>query len=361
MILRNLYIKTNELSSLINFVKKYNTFKVAPYNWNLLHLVCLFSPCSYLIEECLEQGIPFEIDSNGLTPLHFIFYAEKVDFNVVNILTCYLLQYLRRKAWKRFMNPEIRAVLNALSDIFPRLFYRVNSDLVAEILQFSVSEPESFGHEEITRFGSIRGRKDLAFKQHDSTILTPRLKESLIDESGSHLLNIRVIWLKCNYHPYSSDMMTLLKVLKCVDNEEIFKAEVVKMIIEYLWRHTYNFYGILTIIFSVLMILLSVYLAVDEKKVGLSIAIFSLSAFFLLYEIVQMWVTGIMVYLFDIWNIYDLAYELLLMGTILAIWIDPEDQYSLAMNWLKSLCILFGYIKWLSFFRVFSQTSNYLL
>ena len=214
------------------------------------------------------------------------------------------------------------------------------------------------GNEEIPRFGNIRKHKDLAFKQYKQAILVPELREELIDESGSHLLNLQVIRLKYNYHPYSSDMMTLMKTVNYVEDEEIFKTDFVKMLVEYLWRHTYTFYGTLMVLFSFLIILFSIYIGMNENRFGFGIAVFCLATFFFIYEILQMIFTGITMYLSDIWNLFDLSYQLFLMGTLITTWIVPEKQDDLVLQWLKALCVLFGYLKWLSFFRVFSQTRK---
>jgi hypothetical protein len=155
-------------------------------------------------------------------------------------------------------------------------------------------------------------------------------------------------------------MLNILKVLQHVHNEEIFKSKAISMILEHLWSHTKGFYFFLLFLYSIQMVLLSVYIALGNPNQGLEITIVVIASLFFLYELVQFKALGLKVYTTDWQNWLDLGYPLFLISTIIVMWSDnintPDDI--LRKHWIRALCIVFGYTKWLFYFRVIKHTRT---
>jgi len=87
-----------------------------------------------------------------------------------------------------------------------------------------------------------------------------------------------------NYEPYSSDMFQFVKVLSKITNEDIFRSISISLIIDYLWDRTKNFHYLLMIMFSIMMILLSVIGISEERLVPIEVILFIIAVFFVVYE-----------------------------------------------------------------------------
>lgn len=171
------------------------------------------------------------------------------------------------------------------------------------------------------------------------------------------MLDLKVVRFKLNYHPLSSDMEMLVDRLMTVRNEDIFNTQAIQLIITHLWKSTWPFFVKFGFLFLAMLVLLSVYVGIKDNHKELEIVIFCFSAMFLVYEVIQLWMTGVKLWLKNSWKVIDMLYEIALMTTIISIWSGLEDD--LSRKWLKSLLIIFGYMKLLFYLRIFQQMSKW--
>mmetsp|Transcript_22567 Transcript_22567/g.19560 ORF Transcript_22567/g.19560 Transcript_22567/m.19560 type:complete len:360 (+) Transcript_22567:1882-2961(+) len=147
-----------------------------------------------------------------------------------------------------------------------------------------------------------------------------------------------------------------MKAFDNVDSEEMFRAKSVSVLIDFLWKKSSYFHNRLAFLFSVYMIIMSIYGLLKEPNVAIEVLLFIFGLGFLMYEIIQSWASGYSVYTKDIWNGIDLIENLLVCISMIVFWsVDIDD---LSRNWLISLILMLGYGKWISFFRVFESSRT---
>lgn len=134
-----------------------------------------------------------------------------------------------------------------------------------------------------------------------------------------------------------------------------------RVLVEYLWDSSRYFHYMLLVIFSAFMVLLSVYCAMhrttNDRNVPMEIILFSGSGLLILYEILQLKFSGCSDYFNDVWNLSDIFGNLFIMSALIVIWVGNTSEG--VRDWLFAISLFFGYLKWLSFFRVARSTSRW--
>ena len=106
------------------------------------------------------------------------------------------------------------------------------------------------------------------------------------------------------------------------------------------------------------MIFFSVYIALGTRILPLEIVIICLASLILGGEVLQMY-TLKGKYLSSVFNFADVVNSILMIAFIAARIADNDN--SLALEWISSLAILLGYLRWISYLRYFKTTSKQLL
>jgi len=335
----------------IAYINKYPTLFISPYGWNHFHLMALEYPRKQAVEACLENKIPFILDNKDLTPLHYLIKASNRDLGLINFVLGNFDEIILCSGHSQ--HEIMSSLTDALSDIL-----LLDTSQVATFLRFGAPKPKPFGTQEVTRFGTILGRKETNFTEAKTMKFYPEIKDRLIEDTGNTLIAVRVIAFFLNYHVYSDDMFSIVTALNKANNEDIFRTKVVSILLEYLWKGTKGFHYFLMSLFSVLMVCLSIIAvstAQGDRIIALEVITFVLTIFFFAYELVGLAYSGIKEYLNDIYNYIDISSNILLIVTILCTWGGLEG---LGRDWLFSVTLLFHYTKWFLFFRVFDQTRK---
>lgn len=103
------------------------------------------------------------------------------------------------------------------------------------------------------------------------------------------MIFISVLLWNLDFYLISDDMLKFVRALDGVNNDEIFKTKAIKVFVNYLWKKSRRFHFGLVFVYSIYMLLLSIYAATnneaDENNVALEVILFGGSIGFLVYEI----------------------------------------------------------------------------
>jgi len=334
----------------IDLISQYSTLYIHPYEWNFLHIVAIFTPRIELIDACIKEKIPFTKDSHGYTPLHYLLHANhQRDVTAVNHLLAKFGDLIQDE---RDLYPVVSALSTQLQEII-----KFGAFQAANFLEHGLMIPQQFGKNAIMCFGSLKSGKS-RFVIADSTVFTPEIKDDLVGPDGDQMLSVKVIGFRFDYGPSSRDMLRLMLFLSDVDNEQIYKSTPINKIIEYLWMKNRKFFYIPTIIYSSAMIMLSVYcgLRIENRPLGLEIALLSIGAVSFLYEAWLLLVESSL-YLQDAWNLIDIIVNCLLIASNILIWTTEKDSSPSCK--VLTATLFFGYLRWFSYFRLIDQTSKF--
>jgi len=339
------YLKSDEDSCRMLYVKYYPELFVSPMGWNHFHFVLAKFPKRNLIESCIENRVAFSLNYEDRTPLHYLLDNPNRDLGVINFIMGNFSEIILNSTQSH------HEIMSSLSDMVPELL-ALDTPQVGNFLKFVVQKPKPYGSIEPARFGRIKGSSKRAYTPGKTMQLSPQVTKDLLEEDGSTLVDIRVLTLFSNYEPYSKDMFEIIKVLAQTTTEEIFRAKAISILIHYLWRKTRKFHMLLMSLWSVMMVFLSVIGIIKDRFLPGEIIVFVITCFFIIYEIFQMVYSGAKVYFSDIYNYVDILANLCVMFTLISIWAGVDN---LAADWLYSITLFLNYTKWIAYSRVFDQ------
>lgn len=306
-----------------------------------------------MIKSCVEFEIPLLVDSFNHTAVHYLFNKAVVDFGLINSL-------LERYTDLIMKQDNIDKIIQSLTFDLEAIIH-LNTPQVAYLLKIGSGPPEVLGDEELPHFGKLSNRRKKLFYISKSQYFTPEVHTAIMHREEEDLIGnkpvVSILMLKfmLNYNPYSKDMLRILKCLNRVTCEDIFAAQTVSVLVEYLWHKNKFFHCVMAAIFSVLMVVLSIFSAIGRRDLPMEIIIFVFAIFFTFYELFQIKFTPLPIYFRQVWNWIDLAFDAILILNIVFLW---TDALRITRQWFMSLSLLFGYLKWISFFRVIDQTSK---
>ena len=319
-----------------------------PYNWTVLHLLAIFEPQhTYTFASYANLKVPFLVDRLNRTPLHYLFSHTNIDYSSVNTTFKYILDFLDDKTRTPY---DLIVTMDSLSSIFSEIITNASPSLVKRFLKYAYNDVYTTHGDEIPRFGQADSKNCLS----RSLALTPDTKKALY-EKGQNRITFQALKLHLDYNPTSDDMLKTATTLSGVNNEEIFSTKAVSSIVEHLWKSGRRFHLASALLFSVLMILFSVYVGLGERTLGLEVSILIISCFFMVCKILQAYKLR-MKYLSSVWNLGDTVFFGLMIATIGTRISNNEDE--LARSWLYSVVIIIGYLRWMSYLRLFDASSR---
>lgn len=348
------FLAQESIKKKVEIIKKHPNLIIYPFRWNFFHLLAKFYSNRELIISCVEARIPLIIDSYEHTPFHYLLNKPNIDFGLVNgLLDNYSDVILKLPSNQR------SSIVKSLTTDLPAII-KLNTPQVAQFLKVGIGRPNSYGEQEIPHFGRLKNnaRRRYLFSTYNN--FGPEVSGALLQEENEAnvvskpLISVWLIFFYLNYNPRSKDMLGIIKALDRVSNEEIFETQTISIIIQYLWKQNKLFHYTLTVVFSSVMIVFSVYTGYGTRNVAMEIFLMVMAILFLVYEFFVLSVTTLKIYSVQIWNYLDIAFQALLIATITSHW-NHSTAYS--QRWVTSLALLFGYLKWISFFRVIDQTS----
>jgi len=152
-------------------------------------------------------------------------------------------------------------------------------------------------------------------------------------------------------------MVKLVEVLKAVEEDSLFENEAIQYLIDYLFNGSKRWHYRVWLVYSLNMILFSIYSVIKEEQIILEVLIMMGTLGFLFYEFGQCAHTGLKNYLLNGWNYFDLLGNSFILAKIWSVWsgssIESEES-----RWVTAFALFFGYIKWVSYFTIFDPTRK---
>ena len=332
------------------FAKNMKGFYCTPQYWTLAHYVTIFRPET--LPELLsdpEFEVPFMLDCYKRTPLQYLVAHPSFDNSMANNLLEYILNYVERIAEKR--SYEAHEILDSLSAIFIFIIMRMDPALVDRYLRLIWTQARAPMNNILPKYGKSETR--LCYLPA-STILTQTQKT--LFEQGLDQITFKVIRLPLDYSINSDQMHNLAFALTHTKNEDYLKITAVSSIINYLWLEAQPFLRIMALIYSLFMILLSADVAIDDRNLGLEVVVVCLALGLVGSEAIQMWKLGR--HYLNIWNIADLTTLLLTIIFFIIRFAGAGDVFM--QQSFFSVILIFGYVRWISFLRIFDATRKLL-
>ena len=181
--------------------------------------------------------------------------------------------------------------------------------------------------------------------------------QDLIWDDGQEQVMFKTNFLLMDYNVTSTDMQNVIKSLRKQKNEEVFKTQMVNKLLDYLWKQTRRILEITFVIFSIFMIIFSVYVCLEDPSLAYEICILIFTGSLVWAEILQMLHLKEN-YFSDLWNWLDVTHLCLTSAFIITRILQDENE--LARAWISSILILMGYLRWVSYLRLFKPTSNFI-
>jgi len=326
----------------------YQDLYFTPHNWNILHFLSILNnDVVSSIPSYADMKVPFLVDKYGKTPLHYLIAHESIDFLAVNSMLKYILDYLEEKG--QDYNSEYKTVTDSLSEIAPFILTKTSPGLVERFLKLSfISSPTVYNFE-LPRFGDSETRSSFST---ETVVETDTYNK--IYQKGQDMISFQTLMLKLDYNATSDDMLDMALTLNSMKSEELFRCPAISNLIQHLWENTQLVRYINALLFTILMLIISVYIG-NEGSVALEVIIVTLSAIFLLSEIIQFKFFKTE-YFHHFWNWSDIIFHVFVIAVMITRFCEMDND--LLTKWLLSIVVICGYTRLASHLRLFTPTSN---
>jgi len=174
-------------------------------------------------------------------------------------------------------------------------------------------------------------------------------------ENGEDQMDFRTNIINLDYNVLSNDMDKTVRCLSKQKNEEVFKTTLIIDLINHLWDQTHLFLQINFLLFSAYVIALSVYLSFEDRTLPYETVILACAGAFSFAEGLQI-ANLKQDYFKDPWNWIDIVFHPLTIAYVIARMLGTEDE--LVRAWISTIILLFGYLRWISYLRIFKPTRN---
>jgi len=336
--------------------KEYQNLMLLPFNWNILTYLAIINPKSLAsLPNYEEFQVPNILDDSQKTPLHYLLAHSNINSPSLNYLIRYITDYLEA----RKNDSHNVDVIKSLSPLIPLIIARSQPTIAEKLINQCLSNSPAYGvinTDQIPQYGSPAGGESQSNAIYsDSPELSKEIIEKTYQEKGGEMITFSSVLLNLDYNLISDDMLGLAWTLYDCDKDEILKTKVVTTLSDYLWKSSLFVHYILAVFYSALIILLSGYIGSDSRNIPLEAIILILSCGFLFIEIPQLQM-GRLKYFTNVWNIVDLLFFMLVNATIIYRFITDEND--LTRHWLYTSCIILGYLRWISYFRLVNSLSK---
>lgn len=329
----------------------YQDLYILPYNWTILHILAITKPKAIpLIATYPEFKVPFMRDIYGKTPLHYILASKQINYVAANAMLNYIVDYIRDDTHcSSFRN---QTILASMTPLFLFNITKTSPDVAQKYLDACFQEAP-------TRYGEYYaefGREETSRVFSKVPVLLPQAQKELI-KSGDQQISVRTIMLDLDYDSISEDMKRTASTLSRINSEEILGTPVIMNILDYLWEQSQPTLKVLGVLYSILMVMLSVYIGVGKTMRPVEVSILITAFIFLLSELTQLWSMK-RDYFQSLWNYIDFSNNVLIIAYAIMKLMDYNDPTLNA--WISAVIILLGYTRWISYLRLFDSTSKYL-
>jgi len=229
---------------------------------------------------------------------------------------------------------------------------------VNDLLNFSFRYPRIYRGETNEEVGHLKNGKTFQIFCKETDFLKTEDKEHYIDHNGIKRLEFKTLRAKLKYYTYSDDMLNIVEALRKVkDEDNLLENSVLHYIIEYLWNRCKRFHYQTCFLYSLNMILFSMYSVEKKEQRVMEILIFLITLLFVLYEFAQLAHSSLKQYFSSGWNCVDIFGNSFIIAKIGLAWAGFSFE-SEESQWVTAIALFFGYIKWVSYFTIIDSTRN---
>lgn len=326
----------------------YQEFCVTPYLWTVFHIAAIehnnriFNPnFGYS-----SFKVPLLLDYFSKTPLHYLAAHSNLDYLSINFMLQYIVEYLEDKSSRTYY--EIEQVLLSLSSLFKFILNKANPKLKDRYLSLYYQPSRSTSP--LPQFGDAETR--YLFSRIP---VVDQLIQKEIHAPGQEGVRFRTVLLYTDYDVRSDHMFKTALILTSISTEETFQVSAIAKIIDHLWDETRPTIILSCVFYSCTITLFSVYIAFAQRSLLMEVTIICLAALSLAGEGLQA-ATLKSNYFSGIFNVLDIAYPVLMIVFIAMRMADSDDY--LTEEWISSVAIILGYLRWISYLRLFKTTSK---
>ena len=325
---------------------------IYPTDTNLFHILTEHIPTAAGIKLCIDNGVVFEADSQGITPLHNIFSHSQHELaDIIFSRAKEVFPHVRQQVFETFENIFVDCI-------------KVDTPNVVNFLSYCLSSPDTFESYPIPRYAWMPSSSHL-FKLSESRIFTPEVGTKFV-WPGAELISIHALRFKLDLFSYSKTNFGVLDLLRTLKSPEIYSSPIIRVLLEYNWRRAREIYYAEAVLFVAFAVGFLLYASTVLNQVFLyEVAVFVVNIVYAVLLLIEQFGRFKEYYLSDYWAATDTIRWVLIFVTIIFRWkyVDleaPEDDPSLrAYNGMLGFIILIITFRMASYFRIFKETSKY--
>lgn len=308
-----------------------------PWNVNLLHVIS-FMNYPKLLKQAISLGVRFLGSEAGETPL-------KVSLNRRSKLCAEIL--LKR------IPRELYSKNNTIFEYVGEILENLNrSSLRSLHILYDAAFPP-VAHQNLPRFGKLLKKTPIIILSDDPTI---NVENFLIvsnenDDLADREIEFRQSLLKLDLDLGSSESIKFMKTLKLCKNNEVFRSELVKVILTYKWRQIMPLLLIQVSVYLVLVVALIVQTAIRDYPGTLIIILFVNSLFFL-YEMTQL-KTRMRSYFLNLWNVFGFVRIFFLFAYTISVLSKAGSDFT--QDILLAIANALTWLRLIGYLRIFDQ------
>ncbi len=338
------------LENLIAYAIKFQDVNIQPYSWNVLHVIALQANHAFFKElpEFDKFRMPFLLDHFGKTPLHYLMANRRVDYTSINKMFGYICDYLD-DCYSRDVY-EFQDILKSLTLLLSFILSKIELNLKERFLNICFAASPVPFNQELPPFGQAASKSCF----YEMPVFDENSK-SRIWKDGETQVSCQTNFLQLDYNVNSQDMQVMVDLMAKQKNEDFFKTPLISKLIDHLWSQTQIPLIISFLAYSVFMGGLSVYLCLSERNKAFEIALLASSGVFIANEALQIYDLK-KDYLGNFWNWLDLSHLFLTAAFLITRLSGSDDE--LARAWISSIVVALGYLRWVSYLRIFQTRSN---
>ena len=326
----------------------YQSFFVTPYFWNIFHLSAILEKNQIFNTHFSYSNfkIPFLLDRDNKTPLHFLAIHAILDHPSINFMLDYIVDYLSDKAARNYY--EVEQIQKSLSGLFHFIISEMSPKTKNKYLKLCLGP--CLSSTPLPQFGENKTRS--AFTK--ITTIQPSVQKR-IHKPGQDRITFSNTMVRLDYDITSDDMFGTAVILSSVTDENTFKTPFVTKVVDHIWKETRPAVIVSSTFFSALMALFSVYIGLGRGALGLGVLIVLLACIALAGEAVKFNALRER-YTLNALNWMNTINLLLIVLYIAARM--TSNSNSLIQSGMLSLAILTGCLCLISFLRYFKATSK---
>jgi len=329
---------------------KFQELTIQPYAWNILHVIALQANHAFFKElpEFSQFKVPFLLDHFGKTPLHYLMAHKKIDYTSINTMFSYILDYLDDCFARDIC--QYQEIMKSLTLLISFILNKVEPKLKERFLNICFAASPVPFNEELPPFGQASSQSCF----YETPVFDEESK-ALIWKDGETQVSCQTNFLCLDYNVNSQDMQMMVDLMIKQKSEDFFKTPLISRLIDHLWNQTRIPLITSFIAFSIFMGGLSAYLCLSERNLPFEVVLLALCGVFIANEGLQIYDLR-KDYLSNFWNWLDISHLLLTVAFLITRLADDDNE--LARAWISTMVVMLGYLRWVSYLRIFQATRN---